>query len=245
MRHGAVRKLSYQRIFAKIKTGVIHTESLKRYLCSHRIRNVKHIEYPKFETEDSKRINTEEAKKQLDLDTDRKVLLVLGGIRWDKGLDILLDALSGVRQDFFLYIAGMPEDFDESFIKNKSAAYADRVRMQLCRLTDEEMNLAAAASDIVVLPYRRIFEGASGPLAEGVWQSKMIVGPGHGSLGKLIRQNELGYTFETEDREDLGRVIKKAITVNWIPGSQYKKYQREICEQSFRERYKRLYESFD
>lgn len=53
-------------------------------------------------------------------------------------------------------------------------------------MTDREFAEVIAASDIIALPYRKKFNGASGPLVEGVYLGKCIIGPNHGNLGKLF-----------------------------------------------------------
>ncbi len=46
--------------------------------------------------------------------------------------------------------------------------YRNRVKLYLDFLTDEEFEMAIQAVDAIVLPYRKTFNGASGPLGE-VW----------------------------------------------------------------------------
>lgn len=70
-------------------------------------------------------------------------------------------------------------------------------------MTDEEFEMAIQAVDAIVLPYRKTFNGASGPLGEGVAKGKMIIAANHGSLGDIVEKNHLGYTFESENIEAL------------------------------------------
>ena len=51
--------------------------------------------------------------------------------------------------------------------------------------------MAINACDYIVLPYRYSFDGASGPLVDGVIADKIIIGANHGSLGNLINNNNL------------------------------------------------------
>lgn len=59
-------------------------------------------------------------------------------------------------------------------------------------LSEEEFAYASEAADIIVLPYRKIFSGASGPLGEGVWKRKCIVGPMEGNLGYTDKKVSFG-----------------------------------------------------
>lgn len=83
-------------------------------------------------------------------------------------------------------------------------------------LSREEYIDSIVASDYIILPYTREFNGASGPLAEGVVANKVIIGSNYGSLGKIITENELGYTFEVENSEDLANVIDNALKIKLV-----------------------------
>lgn len=151
-------------------------------------------------------INQERAKNYWGI-TQSPVLAVLGGTRKDKGLDLLLESLNAISKDFALLIAGHECDISIDMIKSLSKNYANKVYIFLNNITDEEFNMAAIASDCIVLPYRKVFGGASGPLTYGVWHEKYIIGPNHGSIGKIINENELGGTFESENVKSLVNAI--------------------------------------
>mgnify|MGYP000270178661 CR=1 FL=1 len=79
---------------------------------------------------------------------------------------------------------GMRNKKDE--IQRLSASYKERVHLYLNYLSDEELEMAFQAVDVIVLPYRKTFNGASGPLGEGVGKEKMIIGTNYGSIGDII-----------------------------------------------------------
>ena len=154
---------------------------------------------------------------------------------------MLLEALDGVNEPFQLLIAGSVSDFDKEFVESKTSGYRDKVKMKLCYLTDKEVQMAAAASDIVVLPYRKVFDGASGPLGEGVILGKCIIGPDHGSLGRIISENHLGYTFESENIDSLHSTIISSLTNEFVRDEKYKNYQVSLDSRSFVGKYEQLY----
>lgn len=108
-------------------------------------------------------------------------------------------------------------------------------------LTDSEICTIVSASDIVVLPYRKIFDGASGPLVEGVAYGKTIIGPNHGSLGQIIKDNHLGYTFESENVDDLARTINKALSEKFTYDEYAEKYQKSLKTSYFIRSYTEIY----
>ena len=239
-RYGLLHNLSLKRIFSNINVGIVHTTHLLAMAEKFGIKNIKHIEYPKFS--ETKIIPTIDARNYLGISNDCPLLLALGGTREDKGLDILLEALKKVDKPFKLLIAGQPQTYDENFINKAIVSYKDRVYKILRYLTDSEICTIVSASDIVVLPYRKIFDGASGPLVEGVAYGKTIIGPNHGSLGQIIKDNHLGYTFESENVDDLARTINKALSEKFIYDEYAKKYQSALSVGSFIDSHKNLYD---
>ena len=238
-RYGRVHDFSRKRIYKRCKYGVVHTKHLKEYSDKLGISNCVHIEYPVFK--DSSGISAKDSRAYWHLNDGSKVLLALGGTRRSKGLDLLLEALDGVNEPFQLLIAGSVSDFDKEFVESKTSGYRDKVKMKLCYLTDKEVQMAAAASDIVVLPYRKVFDGASGPLGEGVILGKCIIGPDHGSLGRIISENHLGYTFESENIDSLHSTIISSLTNEFVRDEKYKNYQVSLDSRSFVGKYEQLY----
>ena len=97
-------------------------------------------------------------------------------------------------------------------------------------------------ADIIVLPYRKIFDGASGPMCEGIYLGKTIVVPDHGSLGKLIRQSHTGYVFESENVDELAACLNYALHHPCFYDLEAYKAQQELRPELFTERYMRIYE---
>lgn len=239
---GPCAMLFYRQLSQKADILVFHTESLTKRLTEHKITNTAHVEYPCFHT------CTQEdpmyARKRFGIPCDHThVILALGGTRYNKGLDILLAALKKVNEPFYLLIAGKEEAFDAAYIQEHTKSYHERVFTQLKFLKDEEFEASLNACDIVCLPYRKVFDGASGPLGEGVSLEKMILGPAHGSLGALIKEHHLGMTFKSEEIDSLATVLTTALKTNWIPDETYQIYRQSLSPERFQVAYKMLYRS--
>lgn len=239
-RYSRLHSIARQMIFSRCYCGVVHTRSLKAVAESENIKNCVHIEYPNFKP--ATKVNKKTARNYFGINNDDvPVLGAVGGTRLNKGLDILLLALKEVKVPFYLLIAGKEETFGRDFIEENSRTYADKLRLNLKYLTDEEMEIALVASDVIVLPYRKSFDGASGPLGEGVALKKMVVGAAHGSLGDLIRTNHLGFTFQSENVNDLAKVLNEALTSDWKVDNKYIAYQKMLSPQKFCQSYSELY----
>lgn len=238
MRGGFAGRLSTKCIAWHSDSVVVHSAYIQQKLCSYGIKNVVHIEYPQFGTVFYPK---EEARARWHLRQDIPVIACIGGTRYDKGMDILLEALKKVGKPFQLLVAGKAEHFSEDFIRECTHTYSDSVHCHMRFLSDDELASAVCAADIIALPYRRKFDGASGPLGDGVVHSKMIIGPNHGNLGDTIRRNHLGYTFETENVESLVEVLNRALGETWKPDAQYREYQVMLSADCFQKAYRVLY----
>lgn len=234
---GKLREISMKRMLRLSAAGVFHTkeiaESVKKYGC----KNVFQITYPCF-------LNRPMGCRKKYQNTP-PVLLALGGTRRDKGLDILLEALKEVKEPFHLFIAGKAEDYDEAFIEEACKSYRSRVNLQLRFLTDEEVEALMEKADIIVLPYRKEFDGASGPMSDGIYLGKTIVGPEHGSLGDQIRNLHVGYTFESENTSSLAGVIEKSLRHIYIYDETAQQAQRELQPEYFIKKYHDLYDEIE
>ncbi|WP_427126728.1 glycosyltransferase [Priestia megaterium] len=172
-------------------------------------------------------------------------LLAFGGLRYDKGIDILLRSLKEIsNESFTLLIVGKESYYTKKDIIKYVKEYSleNKVFYNLEYVTESELNSYFNISDVVILPYRKVFSGQSGPLTEAVARSKFVIGPRHGEIGFTIENYGLGMTFEAEDYKDLSVKIKKFLLNKEIGNDKkiienQKKYQKMIDIKKFREDY--------
>lgn len=226
---GFFRKLSYVLIAKRVDYVVVHTQLIMDKLTSYGVNNIRKFEYPGFGRICNK------VRKHLPAR-----ILAFGSIRYDKGLDILLEALKLVKDDFFLYIVGEEIDFDKEYIDKHISQYREKVFLDLRFVDDEEKERYFEETDIVVLPYRRIFDGASGPLTDGVIKEKVIIGPNHGSIKHLIEENHIGYVFCSESPYSLAEMISRAIRTDFIYDEKALCYREYISPERMRREYEEL-----
>lgn len=207
---GNMRKISY-RMMTHGGTAVVHTKKIQQKLLKCGVCSVAHIEYPAFEYYEIKSIDEQYAKKYFGIDKHIPVFGVIGATDSYKGLDILVDALKLVKSQICLFVAGKESDIRKEKI-HELKRYPNIVLVdKLGWMTEKEYLMSIMACDYIILPYRNSFDGASGPLVDGVVADKIIIGANHGSLGSLIKDNNLGYTFISEDIESLSSVIDLAV----------------------------------
>jgi glycosyltransferase involved in cell wall biosynthesis len=61
-----------------------------------------------------KKVSQEEARNQLGLPQDKPLILFFGGLRWDKGPDILFEALPLLDGEWYAVVAGKPGEIGEA-----------------------------------------------------------------------------------------------------------------------------------
>lgn len=239
LRNRKIERASLCRILRLSTVGIVHTEAIFKKMKENGIKNVAHIEYPNFSEKNI--IDKKSARRYFKLSDSAFVMSCVGSTRFDKGLDIFLKALQSVSGNFEVLIAGAEDAISKAEIERLAEPYIERVKLHLSYLSDEELEMAIQAADAIVLPYRKMFNGASGPLGEGVAKEKLIIGPNHGSLGDVIEKNRLGYTFESEDANSLKNVIEFAMKSHFHYTETAMKYKESISVKYFQMQYQNIY----
>lgn len=240
LKKGKVGIVSLKRIMRLSSVGVVHTDAIFDEVKNEGIENIVHIEYPHFST--GYNIDKIAARKYYGLKENSFVFGCIGGTRYDKGLDILLEALQNVEGNFELLVAGAEDAIKREEIEKLAKSYINKVKMHLSFLTDEEFEMAIQAVNAIVLPYRKTFNGASGPLGEGVAKEKMIIAANHGSLGNIVENNNLGYTFESENVNDLTKILNYAIKCRSFKyNTKAFFYKDKLTTNEFQNKYQKIY----
>jgi glycosyltransferase involved in cell wall biosynthesis len=96
-----------------------------------------------------------EARAKLGVPADKKVLLFFGLIRGYKGLDLMLEALGGLDESYYLITAGeVYGGFDKYNSIIKKHSLSNRVLLHTKFIPESDIALYFSASDVCVLPYR-------------------------------------------------------------------------------------------
>ena len=232
---GVLRKLSYQLMNAGRKhVCVVHTDAVKEYLQTYHIGTVYQCDYPAFEFARIAALDPKESKTYFGCDDNVPTIGIVGGMNAYKNIVPYLHILQRCTEDFRLRLCGAPKDVTEEEIDGAIAPYREKVKKTIRMLTDREYKTAIAASDIIYSIYNLDFDGASGPLTDGVCAGKMILSASHGSLGEIVTSNALGLTADVTDDADILRKTEAAL--RQAPGFQYG--EKAAC---YRERLKPEY----
>jgi len=136
-----------------------------------------------------------EAKTQLGLIPDKKTLLFFGLIREYKGLDLLIESMSLLDNDYQLIIAGESyEDFDKYQSLIDDSPFRDNIKVLQQYIPDNMVSILFSASDVLVLPYRSATQ--SGVVAVAYQLETPMIATNVGALGEAIRLCDTGLVID-------------------------------------------------
>lgn len=239
-----IKKILLKNFSKKITKIIVHSEFTKEELNKIGIYNVEVIEYPSFY--DYSKLKKENLKRQENLE-QKIVISCLGGTRFDKALDILLDAFEYIEKEIknklILNIVGKEEYFKRDYIRKKAKENNISLKEEYGFVTDEEFMKNVLLTDIMVMPYRKIFGGNSGPMTEAIVNKIPSIVPLNSNIGNLVQKYDLGETFEAENSKDLGRVLSKMIKEK----KEYFKteYDKKLTVDNFLKKHRKLYEQIE
>lgn len=222
-----LKDISFCRLCKKMDVVIVHTKKLENDLHRMGIKNVEQIEYPCFLgnfCENTK----QQVCKELGIQNDVPILLLIGILARYKGLDTLVNALSSVRGKYHLIVAGYNQEYFDDELLSFKEKLKSHITFDLHYLSEKEYAKYLSAADFVLLPYSKRFDGASGPLTDAVLFKKTVIASNHASLGKIIRENSLGVLFETGNAEELKTAIERALKSEIQWNVKAEKYRNNI-----------------
>jgi len=160
------------------------------------------------------RLTPVEARRQLGIKDGEKVILFFGNIAPYKGLEYLTAAFQQFllrRDNYRLIIAGWPKNCETYWMTLQRSIRPDvesgRILLRADFIPDEEAELYFKAADVLVLPYRHIYQ--SGVLFLGYSFGLPVVAADVGALRDEIVEGDTGFVFRPEDPVDLAATVER------------------------------------
>lgn len=153
--------------------------------------------------------NKVDAKKHLGISGD-KIVLFFGFIRDYKGLDVLLNAISLLKNNLNvkLIIAGEFYSNEDKYLKIiDDLGIKENLLMFTDFIPTSEVKYYFSAADCVILPYRDATQSGIVQIATNF--SKPVIAANVGGLGEVIENGKTGFIVEKENPEALAGAIKK------------------------------------
>jgi D-inositol-3-phosphate glycosyltransferase len=157
-------------------------------------------------------LSTAEARRQLSIRNEDKVLLIFGHIAPYKGLEYLVAALVELLKRegaYRLIIAGNPKGSKDYWKQIQKAIAGHGIRNRVVEkieyVPDEAAELYFKAADVLILPYAHVFQ--SGVLFLGYSFGLPAIAADVGSLKEEIIEGKTGLVFKSQDSSDLASKI--------------------------------------
>src|SRR5580700_123006 len=196
----------------------VHTKKMKDELCQDfgvPEKAVTVIRHPVNDAFPDTDLTPSQAKRQLGLQENEKAVLFFGRIRPYKGIEHLLAAfhfLVANHSDYRLIIAGEPKKGSEEYRRQieqsvKTEFTSGQIIMKIQFIPDEEMEVYLKAADVLVLPYKEIFQ--SGVLFLAYSFGLPVVATDVGSFREEIVEGRTGFLCQPGDPADLANTIER------------------------------------
>lgn len=195
----------------------VHTEKMKRELRSELKIEEQRITVIPFGINNAvpnTHLAPSDARRRLGIREGERTILFFGHIAPYKGLEYLVSAfrqLLSHRDDYRLIIAGRPKNCDNYWTAIQHSIddkiRKGRVLLRADYIPDEETEIYFKAADVLVLPYRHIYQ--SGVLFLGHSFGLPVLAADVGSLKDEILEGKTGFVFKPEDAADLANTIER------------------------------------
>lgn len=196
----------------------VHTPKMKDELCrdfgvAEKVVTV--IRHPINNAFPDTELAPAEAKRRLGLRDDEKAVLFFGRIRPYKGIEHLLAAfqlLAAKHSNYRLIIAGEPKKGSEEYREEIERAVKQdftpgKIILKIQFIPDEEMEIYLKAADVLVLPYKEIFQ--SGVLFLAYSFGLPVVATDVGSFREEIVEGTTGFLCQPGDPAELEKAIER------------------------------------
>jgi D-inositol-3-phosphate glycosyltransferase len=195
----------------------VHTKKMKdevRQDFGVKEKTVTVIRHPVNDAFPDTEMTPSEAKRHLGLKENEKALLFFGRIRPYKGIEYLLAAfrlLATKESNYRLIIAGEPKKGSEEYRNEieriaKTEFTPDQIILRIQFIPDEDMELYLKAADVLVLPYKEIFQ--SGVLFLAYSFGLPVVATDVGSFREEIVDGTTGFLCPPGDPAELAKAIE-------------------------------------
>jgi D-inositol-3-phosphate glycosyltransferase len=211
-----MNRLSLNFMYKLVDHIIVHTEKMKQQLIEGfgiQEDKVTVIPYGINDMVFKSDLTRMEARKKLNLDDGGRIALFFGVITPYKGLEYLLWALTKRREKddpFRLIIAGKVDKKFSQYWKSvqriaKEHNLGDYIIERIGYIADKDVEVYFKAADVLILPYKYIFQ--SGILFLAFNFGLPVIATDVGSLREFIIDGKTGFLCKPEDPDDLAEKI--------------------------------------
>lgn len=195
----------------------VHTDKMKAELIEHfgvKAALVSVIPFGINNAVSRTNLSSQEARRRLDIGDTEKTVLFFGRIRPSKGLEYLIAALRqlhNAHSNYRLIVAGTPDRCEKYWTTIRKAIDKDvktgNILLRAEFIPDEETEIYFKAADVLVLPYREIYQ--SGVLFLAHSFGLPVIASDVGCFREDVVDGETGFLCRPCDPGDLALAIER------------------------------------
>jgi D-inositol-3-phosphate glycosyltransferase len=195
----------------------VHTQKMKQELCDEFGMPTTRVTVIPFGINNSiptTDLTSAGAKKLLGVRPDERTILFFGRITPYKGLEYLISAFDQLSRDsrkYRLIIAGRPDNCERYWqdvqARISNCANRQEVSLSATYIPDSEAETYFKAADVLVLPYKDIYQ--SGVLFLAHSFGLPVIAADVGSLRDDIIEGQTGFIFRPEDPAELEKTMSQ------------------------------------
>ena len=140
---------------------------------------------------------------------ERRTVLFFGTFRRNKGIEVLLEAISALDDDARFVFAGRGADDLEQLVVD-AARRDPRIDLELGYASAARKDELHAGADLIVLPYTS-FASQSGVLYDAYSHAVPLVVSDVGVVGVTVREEETGWVVPPSDATELASALTTAL----------------------------------
>ncbi|MFH1547411.1 MAG: glycosyltransferase, partial [bacterium] len=168
-----------------------------------------------FSSKDFCAMSSDQARKSLGIDNNKRVIVAVGNLERIKGFDVLVESLKTLNDDdprVVCFILGGGTEYSSLSSQIKKQGLENKVVLK-GHVPHSSVGKWINACDVLVIPSRR--ESASVVLLEAIACGKPVVGTRVGIIPEVITSDLYGYICEIEDSDCLSEKINLAMNRKW------------------------------
>ena len=179
-------------------------------------------------------ISQENARKQLNIPSDKFVFLNYGVGDKRKGLHLAIEAMQTMSPPSFLLCAGQLRADRKILSTLELLETQGKAKVINRYVSDDEADLCFCACNVVLLPYIQHF-GSSGVLSRAAAAGKPVIVSDEGLLARRVREHKLGLLFPSGHAQALKTGMKDIFQSDMRQFQQAALHYAQLCSrQAFR-----------
>jgi len=227
---------SLKKLYKRVDGVIFHSETNKEDLMKQidfrSAKMWKIIPHGNYRLLVNPEFNKEKARQILEIGSNKLVVLFFGFIRQYKGLEILINAISKLRlqfKDVYLLIAGKEiESYKKYDDMIKRLELEEFVQAFPYYIPNSEISTFFEACDVVVLPYKRIFQ--SGVIQLAFAHSLPVIASDIGGIPDLVIDGKTGFLVKPGDPHLLASKLEKFFLLSETKRKQMGVYGKTLSE---------------